>query len=136
MTTFVSDRDFLEVETPILSADVVVDRHLDPLSTILFDDARQPDRGRRILLRQHRPQALLSFGLADRTAHVRIDYDSGTMYLYGYEAGGLALVIFTRLGSTEGKFAPFALFLGASALPGRFRSSCSSTLPGRFTGTI
>ena len=25
---------------------------------------------------------------------------------------------------------------GASALPGRFRSSCSSTLPGRFTGTM
>ena len=31
--TFFEDRGFLEVETPILSADTVVDRHLDPMST-------------------------------------------------------------------------------------------------------
>jgi lysyl-tRNA synthetase class 2 len=47
---FFADRGFLEVETPILSADVVIDRHLDPLSTILFDDAQQPERGRRMWL--------------------------------------------------------------------------------------
>jgi len=31
--TFFFDRDFLEVETPIVSHDTVVDRHLDPLQT-------------------------------------------------------------------------------------------------------
>ncbi len=30
---FFEEHDFLEVETPILSADTVVDRHLDPMST-------------------------------------------------------------------------------------------------------
>jgi lysyl-tRNA synthetase class 2 len=47
---FFAARDFLEVETPILSADVTVDRHLDPLSTILAGDPRQPDAGRRLWL--------------------------------------------------------------------------------------
>lgn len=32
---FFSERGFLEVETPILSADTVVDRHLDPMSLVL-----------------------------------------------------------------------------------------------------
>ena len=41
---------FLEVETPILSADVTVDRHLDPMSTILADDPRKPEVGRRLWL--------------------------------------------------------------------------------------
>ncbi len=43
-------RDFVEVETPILSADVTVDRHLDPLSVILPRDVRQPEIGRRMWL--------------------------------------------------------------------------------------
>ena len=47
---FFAERDFLEVETPILSADVTVDRHLDPLSTVLPDDPRQPEVGRRLWL--------------------------------------------------------------------------------------
>jgi lysyl-tRNA synthetase class 2 len=42
---FFDSRGFLEVETPILSHDVVVDRHLDPLRVTLFADARDPDRG-------------------------------------------------------------------------------------------
>ena len=41
---------FLEVETPLLSADVVVDRHLDPLAVTLPKDPRRPDRGRRMWL--------------------------------------------------------------------------------------
>ena len=47
---FFAARDFLEVETPILSADVVVDRHLDPMSTVLAADARRPEVGRRLWL--------------------------------------------------------------------------------------
>jgi lysyl-tRNA synthetase class 2 len=43
---FFDQRGFLEVETPILSADTVVDRHLDPLSVVLPDSPRQPDKGR------------------------------------------------------------------------------------------
>ena len=47
---FFERRGLLEVETPCLSADVVVDRHLDPLSVVLPDDVRQLDRGRRLYL--------------------------------------------------------------------------------------
>jgi lysyl-tRNA synthetase class 2 len=47
---FFSDRDFLEVETPFVSADVVVDRHLDPLSLVLPHDPRRPDVGRKMWL--------------------------------------------------------------------------------------
>jgi lysyl-tRNA synthetase class 2 len=47
---FFDERDFIEVETPLLSADVVVDRHLDPLAVILPDDPRWPEQGRRMWL--------------------------------------------------------------------------------------
>ncbi len=47
---FFSRHEFLEVETPILSADTVIDRYLDPLSVTLFDDPRTPDVGRRMWL--------------------------------------------------------------------------------------
>src|SRR5687767_1512297 len=47
---FFAERAFLEVETPILSHDVVVDRHLDPLAVTLFDDAREPGRGKTLWL--------------------------------------------------------------------------------------
>jgi elongation factor P--(R)-beta-lysine ligase len=47
---FFADRAFLEVETPLLSADTVVDRHLDPLSVTLPDDQRRPDVGRTLWL--------------------------------------------------------------------------------------
>ncbi len=43
-------RGFLEVETPLLSADTVIDRHLDPLRVTLPDDVRQPEFGRRLWL--------------------------------------------------------------------------------------
>lgn len=47
---FFERRGFLEVETPILSADIVVDRHLDPLTATLYDDPRFPERGRTMYL--------------------------------------------------------------------------------------
>jgi lysyl-tRNA synthetase class 2 len=47
---FFARQDFLEVETPLLSADTVVDRHLDPLSVTLFDDSQSPDVGQRMWL--------------------------------------------------------------------------------------
>ena len=47
---FFHERGFLEVETPLLSADVVVDRHLDPIAVTLADDPRRPTIGRSLWL--------------------------------------------------------------------------------------
>jgi len=50
LRTFFDSRGFLEVKTPLLSHDVVVDRHLDPLSVTLFPDPREPDVGPKLWL--------------------------------------------------------------------------------------
>jgi lysyl-tRNA synthetase class 2 len=47
---FFAQRGFLEVETPVLSHDTVVDRHLDPLNVKLFSDPRDPEKGDRLWL--------------------------------------------------------------------------------------
>lgn len=45
LRAFFDRRKFLEVTTPLLSADTVIDRHLDPLRVKLFDDPRRPHEG-------------------------------------------------------------------------------------------
>jgi len=52
---FFDRRGFLEVETPILSADTVVDRHLDPFC-VVPDDAVQPSHLPRRLFLQTSPE--------------------------------------------------------------------------------
>jgi lysyl-tRNA synthetase class 2 len=47
---FFYQRQFLEVETPVLSADIVVDRHLDPFATTFFPHADVRAGGRRCWL--------------------------------------------------------------------------------------
>ncbi len=47
---FFASHGFLEVDTPILSHDVVVDRYLDPLPVTVFEQAQQPAVGRRMWL--------------------------------------------------------------------------------------
>ena len=47
---FFDDRGFLEVQTPILSADTVVDRHIDPVAVALTDDPFSVSAGRRMWL--------------------------------------------------------------------------------------
>jgi len=45
LRAFFRQRKFLEVETPLLASETVVDRHIDPLSVKLFDNPRFPDVG-------------------------------------------------------------------------------------------
>lgn len=50
LRAFFHERGFAEVETPLLSADTVVDRHIDPVLVLLPDDAREPEIGRTLFL--------------------------------------------------------------------------------------
>jgi len=45
LRVFFEARDFLEVTTPLLSRDTVVDRHLDPFTVVRYDDPQQPHNG-------------------------------------------------------------------------------------------
>lgn len=69
---FFDDRGFLEVETPLLSHDVVVDRHLDPLAVTLFADPREPDIGPRLWLQTSPEFAMKRLLAAGATAIFQI----------------------------------------------------------------
>ena len=63
LRAFFASRGYLEVETPLLSHDIVVDRHLDPFYTVLAPDARRPDEGETLWL-QTSPEAAMKRLLA------------------------------------------------------------------------
>lgn len=92
LRTFFDERGFLEVETPLLSADVVVDRHIDPLSVVVFDDPREPLRGPRRWLQTSPEFAMKRLLAAGADAIYQI-----TRAFRGGEIGALHNVEFTML---------------------------------------
>ncbi len=74
--SFFETRDFLEVETPLLSSEVVVEAHIDPVAVDLRDDSRRVDSTREMWL-QASPEAgmkrLLASAAADDTSHEASD---------------------------------------------------------------
>lgn len=50
LRTFFDQHGLLEVETPLLSADTVVDQYLDPVPVTLFSDPQDTERGRSMWL--------------------------------------------------------------------------------------
>jgi lysyl-tRNA synthetase class 2 len=89
---FFDDRGFLEVETPLLSHDVVVDRHLDPLAVILFADPRQPETGRKLWLQTSPEFGMKRLVAAGMTAIYQI-----TRAFRGGEVGNLHNPEFTMV---------------------------------------
>jgi elongation factor P--(R)-beta-lysine ligase len=89
---FFDSRGFLEVETPLLSHDTVVDRHLDPLSVTLFTDPREPDLGRKLWLQTSPEFGMKRLLAAGATAIYQI-----TRAFRGGEAGPLHNPEFTMV---------------------------------------
>lgn len=95
LRAFFVSRGFLEVETPLLSHDVVVDRHLDPLSAILFSDPREPDVGDRLWL-QTSPEFAMKRLLVTGAEQLRSIYQI-TRAFRGGEVGSLHNPEFTMV---------------------------------------
>lgn len=89
---FFDQRDFWEVETPVLSADTVVDRHIDPIPVVLFDDPRVPRRGRQMWLQTSPEFGMKRLLAAGATAIYQI-----TRAFRGGEVGGWHNPEFTML---------------------------------------
>lgn len=95
LRAFFDARDFLEVETPLLSHDVVVDRHLDPLSVTLFPDPREPQVGPKVWL-QTSPEFAMKRLLVAGTGQLRSIYQI-TRAFRGGEVGPLHNPEFTMV---------------------------------------
>ena len=98
---FFDSRGFLEVETPILSHDVVVDQHLDPLSVTLFSDPREPQRGQKLWL-QTSPEfamkrLLAAYGVARGSPDPALAIYQITKVFRGGEAGNFHNPEFTMV---------------------------------------
>jgi lysyl-tRNA synthetase class 2 len=89
---FFDDRGFLEVETPVLSRDSVIDEHLDPLCVTLFADPREPERGETLWLQTSPEFGMKRLLAAGATAIYQI-----TRAFRGGEAGPLHNSEFTML---------------------------------------
>jgi lysyl-tRNA synthetase class 2 len=89
---FFDDRGFLEVETPTLSHDTVIDEHLDPLPVVLFDDPRQRFSGQTLFLQTSPEFGMKRLLAAGATAIYQI-----TRAYRGGEAGQLHNPEFTML---------------------------------------
>ncbi len=90
---FFDSRGFLEVETPTLSHDSVIDEHLDPIPVVIFDDATQRFTGRTLFL-QTSPEFGMKRLLA---AGAQAIYQITRAYRGGGEAGQLHNPEFTML---------------------------------------
>jgi lysyl-tRNA synthetase class 2 len=76
---FFDERAFVEVETPLLSADSVVDRHLDPLPVTLFSEPTESSIGRTLWLQtspEFAMKRLLAAG-ADRIYQITHGFRAG-----------------------------------------------------------
>lgn len=71
---FFDARGFWEVDTPLLSNDTVVDRHLDPLSVMLFDDPQRPQAGRTMWLQTSPEFAMKRLLAAGATAIYQVTH--------------------------------------------------------------
>ncbi len=69
---FFDKNGFIEVETPLLSADTVIDQHLDPIGVVLPDDPRTALRGRAMWLQTSPEFSMKRLMAADGTAIYQI----------------------------------------------------------------